>query len=180
MFFISQTFIETLGLWLALCFNFCLVIDLVIMISKPFDQKEKYMTMYVWTSGLCAVICSATMTRSVMIDFQEGVGGWWAILILYWALFIFAIGSLIFAYKSLSKPGISQAARSLVLKRHAAGIAIFLITNLYIMLLTYYILFGIPVPTTNRAEIIFDILKVLYFLEGVFSPLIRLNEPAFR
>jgi hypothetical protein len=180
LFFISQTFIEILGLWISLLLNFCLVMDLVIMITNPFDQKEKYMTMYVWSSGLLAVIFSATMDRSVMIDFQSGEEGWWAIFIAYWILFFFAIGSLIFAYKSLSKPGISQAARSLVLKRHAAGIAIFLITNLYVTALTFYILLKIPVPTTSPAVIIFDTLKTLYFLEGVLSPLIRLNEPAFR
>ncbi len=106
------------------------------------------MNMYVWISGVTSIFFSASMTRSIMIDFEDGDSGFWLIFLLFWFLVFFAIGSLVFAYQSLSKPGISHSARTLVLKRHAAGITIFIITNSYMMVLVFYILFGIPVPTT--------------------------------
>ena len=106
--------------------------------------------------------------------------GFWAVSIGYAIMVIGGITGLIFANQMLSKPGISANVRGLVLKRHAAGILIFISTNLYIMIFLIWVISingDIPNPTNSWWRII---LKIFYFSEGVLSPLIRLNEPAFR
>lgn len=99
------------------------------------------MNMYIAFCSITSIIFAARMTRSIMVDFQDGEMGFWSIFVVYCLLIVSAVVSLVFAYNSLSKPGISQSARTLVLKRHAAGIIIFLLTNLYIIVLTVYLLF---------------------------------------
>lgn len=52
----SIQWIEFFGLYLSLCLNICLMIDLVLMIKFPFGGKESRMNKYVFisfTSALC-------------------------------------------------------------------------------------------------------------------------------
>lgn len=69
---------------------------------------------------------------------------WWLLLIGYIVMLFCGLGSIIYAYIVLNKPGISQGCRSLILKRHAAGIIVFFITQFYIFVYSVYVCFGIP------------------------------------
>lgn len=66
----------------------------------------------------------------------------------YIVMVVFGIYSLVVARKVLTKPGISAGARSLVLKRHAANITIFLVANLYVFMFTCYNVFNVPLDET--------------------------------
>lgn len=90
--------------------------------------------------------------------------------------------SIVFAYIRLSKPGISLSARNLTLKRHALSIFVYILTNLNIMITVAYTCFdwSLPNPDPAESEWWTILLKCLYYLEGVLSPLVRLNEPVFR
>lgn len=97
----------------------------------------------------------------------------------YIGLALFGAYSIIVANKALSGPGISGMARTLVLKRHATNILIFIVANLYTWAFSIYICFSIPLDKFNNPwwKII---LKVLFYAQGIVSPLVRLQEPAFR
>jgi phage shock protein PspC (stress-responsive transcriptional regulator) len=162
--------------------NLALVFDLIIMILYPFSQKKKFMTMYVAGCFAFSVSLSAAMTYAIMSQTEKYNIGFWCLLIMYTAMFFGGFGSIIFAYMRLSKPGISASARTLILKRHAMSITVFIITNLSITVTIAYIVFGITMPNPEPSESLWwtILFKILYYLEGVISPLIRLNEPVFR
>lgn len=179
---ISQQFQQITGLCLAVTLNLCLVFDLVYMILYPFSQKEKFMTFY---AGLCfafSSVTSAFMTYGLMTNTSKYNLGFWALLFLYTLMFFGGFGSIIFAYMRLSKPGISASARTLILKRHAMSIVVFILTNLNITVTIFYSDFHLKFPNPQVSESLTwtIVLKALFFLEGVISPLIRLNEPVFR
>lgn len=135
--------------------------------------------------GFCCLIFSVTasglMTHGIMIGNYTAIG-FWLMLFTYVVLVLAGIASIIFAYKRLSKPGISESARNIVLKRHAASILIYIMTNLNIMVTLVYSCFGLTFPPTSPSESPWwtITLKMMFYMEGVFSPLIRLNEPIFR
>lgn len=135
--------------------------------------------------GLCCLIFSVTasglMTHGIKIGNLNGIG-FWAVLFTYFVMVVGGIASIIFAHSRLSKPGISESARNIVLKRHAASILIYVMTNLNIIVTLVYSCFGLDFPPTSPSESPWwtITLKMMFFMEGVLSPLIRLNEPIFR
>lgn len=65
-------------------------------------------------------------------------------------MFTLGIYSVFLANKVLSKPGISGAARNLILKRHVTTISIFFICNIYIFAYTFYDIFRIDLNQTSK------------------------------
>lgn len=94
-------------------------------------------------------------------------------------MFILGLYSIYEAYRVLSKPGISGAARTLILRRHATGIIVFFVCNFYVYAFTVYKCYDIPldVKTTPIWQIV---LKAVYLSQGIIGPIIRCNEEAFR
>jgi len=78
----------------------------------------------------------------------------------------------------LSKPGISASVRKLIMKRHTAGIFLFIVCNLYTLgfCLQVSIKGFVDETTTPIYQLI---LKAIYLSTGLLGPLLRLNEPAF-
>ena len=126
---------------------------------------------------LCALTFTGFMTNGIDTGQNTNVG-FWAIFLGYCVMVIAGFASIIFAYRRLSKPGISTSARNLILKRHALSILIFICTNANIMVTVAYTIFYIPLPQNDPWWTI--VLKIMFFLEGLVSPLVRLNEPVFR
>lgn len=56
-------------------------------------------------------------------------------------MFLLGFASIIHAYIRLSQPGISGSVRTTILKRHAAGIIVFILTNLDVYVTIVYMLF---------------------------------------
>jgi hypothetical protein len=115
------------------------------MILQPFSQKDKYMRIYGVGCLLCALTFTGFMTNGIDTGQNRNVG-FWAIFIGYCVMVIAGFASIIFAYRRLSKPGISTSARNLILKRHALSILIFICTNANIMVTVAYTIFYIPLP----------------------------------
>ena len=99
----------------------------------------------------------------------------------YLGLIFCGIFSIIYAYLKLSKPGISGSARSLVLKRHAAGIILYVLSGFYVALVSIYssFQFSMPDPQPSATPLWLIIVKLLFFSEGLTAPLVRLTEEAF-
>lgn len=78
----------------------------------------------------------------------------------------------------LSKPGISASVRKLIMKRHTAGIILFIVCNLYT--LGFCLQVSIKGFVNEETAPVYQlILKAIYLSSGLLGPLLRLNEPAF-
>jgi hypothetical protein len=116
--------------------NCCLIIDLYFMMSMPFVDKSKYMTIYIFVSFFGA------SCLSILLQFTNF--SWWIILFIFFYALIGGVSSIIYAYCKLSKPGISSSIRSLILRRHTLGIVVFFISNLYVFFYGILKVFNIP------------------------------------
>ncbi len=94
-------------------------------------------------------------------------------------MFLLGLYSIFEAYRVLSKPGISGAARTLILRRHATGILVFFVCNFYVYAFTIFKCYDINLDVTTTP--LWQIgLKAVYLSQGLIGPIIRCNEEAFR
>jgi len=89
-----------------------------------------------------------------------------------------AVGSISYAGYHLSRPGISREVRGLILKRHVAYIVLFIIVNLYwAQLAIIFVKKDLEALKTDNWFRKMN--KLTYFSQGIFMPILRLNEPLF-
>lgn len=113
---------------------YCLTVDLYLMIKFPFDDKQKRMKSYLLLSFGISLFVSA-VTTGVTISSQ--LSKYWPLYffeIAYTAIFFGAIVSTVICWSKLSKPGISGAIRTTILKRHIFAILLYLVCNFYIFM----------------------------------------------
>ena len=115
---------------MALMFNICLSVDLILMLRYPFDKKESRMKFY-W---IISLILSITLTLTAICFDNEAVisfavYGTLAVLVAYFCILIFSV---IFACRKLSGPGMSKEVRGLLLKRYILAAFLYLIANIYL------------------------------------------------
>jgi hypothetical protein len=104
------------------------------------------MTIY-WVGTLCISFAMTTYMTNTIV--KSGNFADWAGFFMtacYLGLIFCGVFSIIYAYLKLSKPGISGSARSLVLKRHAAGIILYVLSGFYIALVSFYNSFKFDLP----------------------------------
>jgi hypothetical protein len=135
------------------------------------------MSLYWSVSLVISFIAACLSTYQIMIGKTESVG-FFFLFFAYCTMFVLGFASIIHAYIRLSQPGISGCVRTTILKRHAAGIIVFILTNLDVFVTVVFLMFKLPFPSPSTWWVL--ILKVLYFCEGIVSPLLRLYEPAFK
>ena len=107
---------------------------------------------------------------------------WPFMMYIFWfCLFlILAAYSTIYAGCKLMRPGISTQVRSLILKRHLLCIFLFLICNVYLFIVAIVYATNINYnPSTSTAFTWQKVLKILYYSQGYFMPLMRCTEEAF-
>ena len=119
------------------------------MMRDPFSDKEKFMTNYLIITPTASFIMSGWFTF-ILASGTDSKGSSIVIFIAFILMFILGLYSVVLANKVLNKPGISGAARLLILKRHAATISIFFICNLYVFVFTIYDIFNIPYYQTEK------------------------------
>lgn len=165
---------EYFGLCLSMILFFCLCADLVLMIKYPFKDKQARMKKYLTVSfGLSIIVGLATAHV-----FSKDTTKTWPFLFFivgYISIFIVSISSTLFAYKKLSKPGISGEIRNCILKRHVLAIVLYLVLNFYILISSVYDLNPDPINSPKWAYVF----KILFFAQGIIMPLMRCTEQAF-
>ena len=157
---------EAFGLAFRFGLNLCLMLDLVRMITRPFDEKSKQMQMY-YASSILGGWVFATWLR----------GSAWLIQTALVCFVILAAYSINFARVKLSRAGFSKAVRELVKKRHANDILIFIATNLHVLVCVVVECYGLDVADDSIWR---RILYAAYLFQGIITPVQRLNEPSFR
>ena len=152
---------EIFWLYMTIALNLCLCLDLFLMIRYPFAKKDKLMNIYVWVS----------LVASIVVSIKSA----WATNIIF---LVTGVGSSIFAFSFLNKPGISREIRSLVLKRHISSIVFFFVADQYVILSCLMVVMY-PSFSAQNDYWWTKTLKVIFYTQGYFMPFIRCQEPAF-
>jgi hypothetical protein len=76
---------------------------------------------------------------SVSLEFSLFM--WYILFVAFILIYVFGIYSIFFAWIVLSKPGISESVRSIILKRHTASIILFIVSSLYISTFSIFVIF---------------------------------------
>ena len=131
--YFNTQMIEILGLLLSATFNLCLIYDLITMLQSPFADKKQSLRKYLAFCIPFSMILALASTHE-LLDSKSQYKFFGTFFALFY-IFVYLIGlySCYLAYKILSKPGISGSLRSLILKRHTAGIILFQVCNLYVL-----------------------------------------------
>lgn len=100
-YFVLAYFSEVFWLYMALCLNTCLCVDLILMIKYPFVRKEKFMNWYLTVAILASLIVAVRMRWFIdggKLYIKENV----LFLASYTIFVIVAITSSVLAYNYLS------------------------------------------------------------------------------
>lgn len=87
--------------------------------------------------------------------------------------------SIVYAYRKLRKPGISQEVRQIVYQRHVLAILIFVATYSY-----FFVSVVINWQKQGNGQLdyrswVLAVLKIIFALQGLIIPMTRFVEPAF-
>lgn len=157
-----------------------MILDLLIMIKRPFADKAKYMRIYEISSPILATIFATWLYLDSASE-KKSNSAFFTYLVLYCLIVISGVYSSLTALVDLSKSGISKAIRSLALKRHISLITLYCISNFYIALESYYGLMGELGPD-KRPDTTWGLafLKMLFYLQFIIGPSLRFSEWAFK
>ena len=174
---VSNEILCNFTLYMSLLLSMMLSVDLILMVKYPFDQNESRTKWYLITSTIVSLFCTVTVEVFSGFDTSTRLGVWFlfAVVAVYLTIFIYSI---FFTWKSLSGPGMSKEARSLVLKRHIITNLAYFICNQYFILNSIMMLLDMEGSMHSYAWY-WKILKVLFFAQSFIIPLLRLSEPFF-
>ena len=176
---VSNQILCCFTLYMSLLLSTMLSIDLILMVKYPFDQSESRTKWYLIISVMISLFTTTFINMYTGVDTFSKIGVWFmvTVTVAYLAIFVYSI---VFTCKSLSGPGMSKEARSLVLKRHIITNVAYLICNLYFILNCYMLAKDMEGSMRMQSyDWYWKVLKFLFFSQSFIIPLLRLSEPFF-
>ena len=155
--------------------NICLCLDLILTFRSPFKKPESRYPMYWVVSSLISLV-PAIIRVYCMKQYQNEYLYGWIICDTFLVYLVIAIWSIYYAFKHLSRPGMSSTARGMITRRHISYIVVNILCQ------TYNIMSKVTTnvnPHRSFQGYILTPLIVLYFGQGVWLNLVRLAEPTF-
>ena len=139
---------------MSLAFNFCLCHDLIKTLKDPFYPGGRRLKWYIIFS-LLSCVGLVILTRGKLEDQCEVAGSDWDDSQLYdigqWSNFflamslsvyiVLALYSCVYAYRRLTRPGMSGEMRSYFIKKHVAYVASFIVIWTFYLASAYYHLY---------------------------------------
>ena len=119
---------------MTLMLNIFLCLDLILVITNPFNGMEKRLKFYLIFSAIPSLLWSFISINAFgWGDVYFYIGRYAAIgsIGFFWMI---AIISIFYGLIKLCRPGISYEIRSIVLKRHILTICVYILCNIYFML----------------------------------------------
>lgn len=161
-------------LWL----NIFVAVDLINMIKYPFKPKaSQFYLLFSFLSSFAVAILNNVMRLNGYKKRFFWIGSWFMTTTVIY--FVTAVASIIYAYRKMRKPGISQEVRQLVFKRHVLSILFFLFAYLYFFISLAWDLVTDPTEELDIRNPALTGLKLVFTLQGIYLPLTRFAEPAF-
>ena len=153
---------------MVLVMNACLCLDLIWTLRDPFTKPESRYTLYI------ALVLTLPL---VPFFFRHDVDIYQLVVLVYFLVYILiAFYSSIVAFVELRKPGMSSAARKMIINRHIS----YMVVNI---LCQSYNMFGqiilVQTPDATKADTwYFNIWATLFFGQGVWLNVVKLAEPS--
>jgi len=142
--------------------NICLSIDLVLVVRNPFSSHEKRTSWYVVLSVFCGVLTAILKVISSRKQaFRDGLA--FLEIFEFGTLIILAVVSILIAGYRLLQPGVKREIRSLIIKRHILYICVFLVCNMYVVLLVSHLTRNQHHPETTTEFVFYGFFQLLYF-----------------
>lgn len=132
---------------MSLTLFYCLNADLILMIKYPFKDKQSRMKKYLALSITASIVVASIVTNVTIRSYYETT---WPFRFFIWgysAIVVISVLSTIFAWKKLSKPGISAEIRTCIFYRHILAIVLYLVLNLYIYMSSIVVVYQNAEPT---------------------------------
>ena len=138
----SSRFLDSFLLLLSISLNFCMCVDLILMLRYPLVPPKTQMKAYFGLSFVYSSVYAGFSTyahgandlhRSINIYTKPNMS--YIRFFVNWIMFVIAfIASVAYAGKKLCKKGISADVRKKILSRHVAYMVFFLLSSVYPML----------------------------------------------
>ena len=167
----------------AVAVNICLCHDLIYCLRDPMRNPEgRYLIYFIF------VTITATATGLTRVcSWKQGIYGF-MIQFMFFVYLIIAVASIIFAYRFVRKPGISQEARSLIVRIHITYIVVNIVCQMYSIVSKAMV--PIEFNKTLKEESIessefnydswyFVMMATFFFGQGLFLTLVRIMEPGY-
>jgi len=178
----TKGFLQAFFLALSITLNTCVCCDMILMLRSPLHDKSARVRKYVAISVFISIICAF----GNMAAYEPGMNSLFFALefnVMITTFFFVALYSVYYGSKKLSEPGINQEVKTLVMKRHTTLIIFTFILNTDIWLET--LLMMVRIYRTDEEEsysydgFLTSTVKLIFYMQGIVMPLLRLNEPAF-
>ena len=167
---------------MSVCLNISLCIDLILMVRYPFNKKESRVPIYLTVSSIVSIL-SGTLIVCYPINYAAIIVGNIMCLVLILIYLVLFAASLVYTCRKLTGPGISKESRNLILKRHISTTLVYCISNAYMFATCVLNIMPKYHDTFSMNQVVdawwADTLKILFVIQGLTIPLLRLNEPYF-
>ena len=185
--FISGVIIWRIGVFVSVFYlnamiwlNWCLAIDLVYMIKYPFKPSTKRMYLFyglTFIGSACIGFANLQEYDHHIEKRNEILSTWLCFSSLIYI--ITALTSIVYSWVKLRSPAISQEVRKLIFIRHVMTILLFSFGYTYFFVSAFIYRFYDPDLEKNIKCSILNVMKIIFALQGLYLPLIRLAESAF-
>ena len=138
--------------------NIMLCLDLILTFRSPFKKPESRYAAYLVTSVVVSIL--PAVIRTIFMTHSEQYLYGWIIVVTFFIYIVVAILSIYYAFKHLSKPGMSSEARGMITRRHIS----FILANVLCQM--YNVLSKVTTnvnPEKNFNGWVLNILAALYF-----------------
>lgn len=170
--------LSQISLTISVFLNIALSLDLIKMISRPFDSNEARVNKYLFWSYTIAITLSVLQTFFTEIYLQ--IFAFLFARALFAAYIIVSVVSVIYAWIKLSKPGVQSKIRHQILRRHIFSQLFYFLAMIYVELCEFWGTSGYRKQSHNHLNIWWiNSLKIFFCFQGFFLPLVRLSEPYF-
>ena len=97
--------------------NICLCLDLILTFRSPFKKPESRYPMYISGSVVWSLVPAFLRSQFLAHDKHVYLYGW-IIVSSFSAYLVIAIWSIYYAFRHLSRPGMSSGVRGVITRRH--------------------------------------------------------------
>ena len=162
----------------SVCINICLCHDLMKCLHDPMRNPEGRYPLY----GVFVLVMSLTIGLVRSYSWYENIYGY-LIQFIFICYLVIAICSIYYAVRFVSKPGISEEARKLIVRIHISYIVVNVICQMYSIVSKVIVPFGKKDDfgnlDTNFNKWYWHMLAVFFFGQGLWLSLIRILEPKY-
>ena len=159
----------------AIVVNICLCHDLIYCLRDPMRNPEGRYSVY-----SAVILVSAFITGSIRVGSDKVYLYGYIIEAIFCVYLIFAIYSIYFAFRFVSKPGISSEARKLIVRVHVVYIFVNVVCQMYnILSRMMQARSNFNADEYDFSAWYWSVMECAFFGQGLWLTIVRLSEPLY-